>query len=456
MGTDIHKLSFLRDLLKMPLSDGLNRRIFLPPEISQGLILRTQTPAAQSEKNEEELGKLSLDQIKQLETEAPTKQNNPIINLDTLLAELEAANINTHEKSITSLIETSISEQEKPSEDKSTDKPKPSLEQVMGTAVPIFMPLPGLLLNIINTAQQGSDAEKNKQDKSKNQNGETEDFTDSPSTEKTTTNLWDSLTAVFKPITEPLAQIWSNTKKKIGIENFSDLFSQPFADRVKDFIESFNDKNSEIKQSSQEAESLRTLTQNKPSDEAKRLEQLEEEQRYIARLEQQRREDAAREAKAYAEKQAQEVQARVDLEKQISEQREVNKSTNLDLASTSKSQGNISELPENVQKMIKLANIFGLTIDINSLALNASQDDALKKINTEILLNPGAGLNYLAAMGKNLSPAFDRMVTSANSASISNLLLNKYLTSGSDIPTLNKDLNEYLSQQQGTTSLSKA
>ncbi len=417
----INELLVLKNiLLRTKLETGLGTQpnlVLIPKSLQTPLF----TPAASEHQliNEETLGELNPIQIEQTQTIAPTAQNNPIINPDLLVIESEIAKTNLQETV------SATESKQKSSEDQSTEKPRISLGPVLNIALPMFSPLPGLLLNVINTAQQGNDTEENKHKKSQAQDNGSETNTDSPSENKPATSLWDNFTNFFKPITKPFTQLLDG-----------------FTKRVKDFMSLFNDKNKDLEKSSEEAKRLEVLTRNEQTDEASRLKREVEQQRYKAELEKQRQEQLRQERATQEAITALDQRTKqAELERQTVQRHEEQVKV-LEPVSTKKTPHN-----ELITRMIKQANAAGIPVDDSSFSPDASLSDVQKTIETAMINDPSAGVVYLASLGKNLSPIFESMINSANSANISRVL-NQCLTSASGTFALKSNIDEYLTQQR--------
>ncbi len=447
MGIDNDKLSlFLKDLLQSRLAKN-HDLVKLPAALLQPLAITSQ-PKGENPEIEEILITLNPKQIEQINTEAPAAQNTIIINPEAILVEARE----------TSLTNESKSENDKKSivEEEPKEKPQLSLNQLINNTLAPIMPLPvGIMMNVISTASEGNNSEEARKQKSETKGEGDKTSTEDSSDNTTKTSLWDSFSKIFEPITKPFTQLWDGVKKQIGIEKLSDLFSKPFQERITNFIEQFNKNDNSKKQlekkltEQQLDKETQTQKQITKADETHRefQEEIERQQR---EREAQAKADAER---AYAERLAQETRAKQAAAELAEKQRE-EQAKAIELAAAAKT-SSVNELPRSLKNMINIANTFGLSIDMNSLASNASLDDVKRKINMKILDDPKAGIAYLASIGKDLNPILDKMITSTNSANISKVVLNRYLNSGSETPTLKKTINEYL-QQQGRSNIIQA
>ncbi len=418
----INELLTLKNLLlRTKLETGLKTQanlVLIPKSLKTPLFT---SPASEHQVFDEGiLGEINPNQ-KQTQTAAPIAYSNQILDPNIILAEVEKTN---HQETISAIDET----KKESSEDKSTEKPKVSLGPVLNIALP-FSLLPGLLLNVINTAQSGNDTEEHKHKKSQAQENESKAHADNSSDNKQANSLWNSITSIFKPITKPFTQLLDGFTKK-----------------VQGFMSLFNNKNKDIEKSSQEANRLEALDHNKQTEETKILQEVIKRQRYIAEQDQRRQEEAIQEARLDAEK------ATLEKQTKLAEavQRHEDPAKVPEPVSTKKTPQN-----ELITRLIKQAIAAGIPLDDNLFASNASLSEVLKTIEVLMINDPSAGFVYLTSTGKNLNPIFESMNTSGNSANISRVL-NQCLNSASGTFALKSNIDEYLTQQQGRSSIIQA
>ena len=419
-------------VLRLPQS--IQRPLFTTKELKKPLI------------DETVLLKTDSEQEKQTKIIAPSTANIVIFNPDQIT--LDGA-------ILTKINSSEAAEKESIADDQSTEKPKLSPGHALTNVLPMFLPAPmGMLLNVLNTTQPEADTEKNRKKQAQDQGTGTEASSETATEENGKTSLWDSISSgfanIFKPITSPLTNIWSGIKKQINIEKFSCLFSEPFKEKVNNFISMFNKNDNSVKQ--KEEQFLR--------EQAKKLDQEKDYKRYERkRIEQEaqlaRQQRAAQEAKQREDQQRADQQVhQAALAERTQQQLKEQSTEALNLSATKKTSAN--KLSINESPKAKRAIASGLHLDLNKLSSNATEADLNTLITEAMIKSPGAGLAYLYSMGKDLySLSNNTMFRSNDSVNMINVLT-KYLNSGSDSTTAPKTINEYLVQQQGTTSLYKA